>query len=328
MKLAITFGYWAAQPTPNFVEIAQEAERVGFDSVWTAESWGNDAFGFLTWIAAHTSTIKLGTGVVQLAARTPTATAMAAMTLDHLSNGRVLLGLGVSGPQVVEGWYGRPSNKPLARTREYVEVVRRALRREGPLEFDGEHDSLLQPFDNGRLVADGAPLQSAIDLAGARSFIHRLLAKAYEDPTPENWRWLCAPGTQQGLRAAWNVAATGDLPAAVFSPEGYDSFLNAYLKASQKCLNTRNKNGTAGSGAALCIGSMSGGFVPPGDADVAGALLKAAGKLSSKVSSSCTETDVGNLDACAGNKADLIECLVCSQRTIAFQLLGAQYGGH
>ena len=87
---------------------------------------------------AHTSTIKIGTGVVQIAARTPTATAMAAVTLDHLSNGRLILGLGVSGPQVVEGWYGQPSNKPLARTREYVEVIRRALRREGPLEYDGE----------------------------------------------------------------------------------------------------------------------------------------------------------------------------------------------
>ena len=88
--------------------MSQEAERLGFDSVWVAESWGNDAFTFAAWVAAHTNTIKIGTGVVQLAARTPTATAMAAMTLDHLSQGRVILGLGVSGPQVVEGWYGRP----------------------------------------------------------------------------------------------------------------------------------------------------------------------------------------------------------------------------
>ena len=138
MKVGLVWGYWGAQPPAGIVEVSQEAERVGFDSVWTAESWGSDAFTPLTWIAAHTKTIKLGTGVVQLSARTPVATAMAAMTLDHLSGGRVILGLGVSGPQVIEGWYGRPSNKPLARTREYVDIIRRALRREGPLSNDGE----------------------------------------------------------------------------------------------------------------------------------------------------------------------------------------------
>ena len=97
---------------PGFVEEAQEAERLGFDSVWVAESWGNDAFTYAACVAAHTSTIKIGTGIVQMAARTPTATTMAAVTLDHLSNGRLILGLGVSGPQVVEGWYGQPSNQP------------------------------------------------------------------------------------------------------------------------------------------------------------------------------------------------------------------------
>lgn len=157
LKLGITFGYWAAQPTPDFVEIAQEAERLGFDSVWTAESWGNDAFTFLTWIAAHTSKVKLGTGVVQLSARTPTACAMAAMTVDHLSNGRLILGLGVSGPQVVEGWYGRPSNKPLARTREYVEIIRKALKREGPLAYDGEFYPL--PYRGEGSVGLGKPLK-------------------------------------------------------------------------------------------------------------------------------------------------------------------------
>jgi len=104
-------------------------------------------------------------------------------------------------------------------------------------------------------------------------------------------------------------------------------FLNAYLKASAKCLTERNKDGTAGSGAAQCIGSMSGGFVPPTDAKVAEALLKATGKLSSKVSGSCTETNVTDLAACASNKSDLIQCLVCAQRGIAFELLGNQYGG-
>jgi len=122
-----------------------------------AESWGNDAFTFGAWVAAHTETIKIGTGVVQLSARTPTATAMAAVTLDHLSNGRLILGLGVSGPQVVEGWYGRPANRPLARTREYVEIIRRALRRDGPLEFDGDFYPL--PYRGEGSTGLGKPLK-------------------------------------------------------------------------------------------------------------------------------------------------------------------------
>ena len=108
LKLGIQLGYWGAQPQERAVEVAREAEQLGFDSVWTAEAWGSDAFTPLAWIGAHTSKIRLGTAVVQLSARTPTATAMAALTLDHLSSGRMILGLGVSGPQVVEGWYGQP----------------------------------------------------------------------------------------------------------------------------------------------------------------------------------------------------------------------------
>jgi len=157
MKLGLVFGYWGAAPPEGFVEKAQEAERLGYDSVWVAESWGNDAFTFGAWVAAHTETIKIGTGVVQISARTPTATAMAAVTLDHLSQGRLILGLGVSGPQVVEGWYGRPANRPLARTREYVEVIRRALRREGPLEFDGEFYPL--PYRGEGSTGLGKPLK-------------------------------------------------------------------------------------------------------------------------------------------------------------------------
>jgi len=123
----------------GFVPLTQEAERLGYDSVWTAESWGSDAFSPLVWLAAHTERIRLGTGIVQLAARTPTATAMHAVTADHLSNQRLILGLGVSGPQVVEGWYGRPGNRPLARTREYVEILRRVFARDGYLTFEGAY---------------------------------------------------------------------------------------------------------------------------------------------------------------------------------------------
>ncbi|BBC36835.1 LLM class F420-dependent oxidoreductase [Streptomyces graminofaciens] len=138
MRLGLALGYWGRGPSPDHVPLAQEAERLGYDSVWTAESWGSDAFTPLTWIAARTSRIKLGTAVAQMAARSPTTTAMHALTLDHLSGGRMFLGLGLSGPQVVEGWYGRPFPKsPLTASREYVDVVRQVLRREAPVELDG-----------------------------------------------------------------------------------------------------------------------------------------------------------------------------------------------
>jgi len=139
LKLGLQLGYWGAQPPEDPARSAIEAEKLGFDSVWTAEAWGSDAFTPLAYIAAHTSKIRLGTAVVQLSARTPTATAMATLTLDHLSKGRMILGLGVSGPQVVEGWYGQPFSKPLARTREYIDIVRQVLRRDAPVSSDGPH---------------------------------------------------------------------------------------------------------------------------------------------------------------------------------------------
>jgi F420-dependent oxidoreductase-like protein len=161
LKLGMTFGYWGRGPNPNMIEQAQAAEAVGFDSIWTAESWGNDAFSFATWLAAHTKKVRIGTGIVQMAARTPVATAMAAATIDHLSGGRFILGLGGSGPQVVEGWYGQPSNRPLARTREYVEIIRRALARdEGPLDFQGEFHQ--HPYSGEGSVGLGKPLKMMI----------------------------------------------------------------------------------------------------------------------------------------------------------------------
>jgi F420-dependent oxidoreductase-like protein len=157
VKLGLQLGYWGAQPNPFAVSLAQEAERMGFDSVWTGEAWGSDAFTPLAWIGAQTERIRLCTGVVQLSARTPTATAMHALTLDHLSNGRFTLGLGVSGPQVVEGWYGQPFSKPLARTREYINIVRQVLRREGPVTNDGPHYPL--PYHGEGAWGLGKPLK-------------------------------------------------------------------------------------------------------------------------------------------------------------------------
>ncbi|MEU8886284.1 LLM class F420-dependent oxidoreductase [Streptomyces sp. NPDC048442] len=138
MRLGLALGYWGRGPDPGSLALVQEAERLGYDSVWTSEAWGSDAFTPLTWYAAHTTRIHLGTAIVQMAARTPTATAMHALTLDHLSGGRMMLGLGLSGPQVVEGWYGRPfPRSPLTATREYVDVVRQVFAREAPVELDG-----------------------------------------------------------------------------------------------------------------------------------------------------------------------------------------------
>ena len=144
LKIGLQLGYWQAQPPDDIIGAAQRAERLGYDTVYTAEAWGSDAFTPLAYIAAHTEKIRLGTSVVQLSARTPTATAMATLTLDHLSQGRVILGLGVSGPQVVEGWYGQPFSKPLSRTREYIDIIRQVLAREAPVSNDGPHYPL--PF--------------------------------------------------------------------------------------------------------------------------------------------------------------------------------------
>src|SRR5579872_6307594 len=133
LKLGLQMGYWGSGPPANATALVAEAERLGYDSVWTAEAYGSDALTPLAWWGAATSRVRLGTALCQLSARTPTAMAMAALTMDHLSHGRFVLGLGVSGPQVVEGWYGRPFAKPLARTREYVSVVRAVLARQAPV---------------------------------------------------------------------------------------------------------------------------------------------------------------------------------------------------
>jgi len=158
LSLGLQLGYWGAHcPGNEHVILAQEAEKLGFDSVWTAESWGSDVFTPLAWIGAQTSKIRLGTSVAQLSARTPTACAMAALTLDALSGGRMILGLGVSGPQVVEGWYGQPYSKPLTRTREYVDIIRQVLARQAPVSSNGEFYQL--PYTGPGSWGMGKPLK-------------------------------------------------------------------------------------------------------------------------------------------------------------------------
>jgi F420-dependent oxidoreductase-like protein len=162
LALGLNTGYWAAgPPPPGALESVKEAERLGFDSVWTSEAYGCDVLTPLAWWGSHTERVRLGTSIMQMSARRPTAAAMAAMTMDHLSGGRFVLGLGVSGPQVVEGWYGEPFAQPLARTREYVGIVRDVVARRGPVVSDGAHYRLPASGRDG-VTGLGKPLKSTL----------------------------------------------------------------------------------------------------------------------------------------------------------------------
>ncbi|WAL63385.1 LLM class F420-dependent oxidoreductase [Amycolatopsis cynarae] len=158
MKLGYHLGYWSSGPPADALEVIRTAEELGFDSVWTAEGYGSDALTPLAWWGASTSRVKLGTNIVQMSARTPTAVGMTAQTLDHLSGGRFILGLGASGPQVVEGWYGQPYPRPLARTREYIDIVRKVVARKESVTYDGDFFQL--PLHGGTGL--GKPLKSTL----------------------------------------------------------------------------------------------------------------------------------------------------------------------
>src|SRR5256714_9805420 len=159
MKLAIHLSYSGSKLAIDMDRVL-EAERLGYDSIWTAEAYGSDAVTPAAWIAARTTRINVGTAIMQIAGRTPAMTAMTAMTIDALSNGRFRLGLGVSGPQVVEGWHGEPFGKPLKKTREYVDVVRAILRREKPVEYHGEYYQI--PYAGADATGLGKPLKSIL----------------------------------------------------------------------------------------------------------------------------------------------------------------------
>ncbi len=159
MRLGLITGYSGAQMGMP-MDLILEAERAGFDSVWTAEAYGSDAIAPLAWIGALTKKIRLGTGIMQMPARTPAMTAMTAMTLDALSGGRFILGIGPSGPQVVEGWHGVPFGKPLQRTREYIEIVRQILAREVPVEHRGKEYQI--PYTGAGATGFGKPLKSIL----------------------------------------------------------------------------------------------------------------------------------------------------------------------
>jgi F420-dependent oxidoreductase-like protein len=160
MKLGLQLGYWGAGPPDGTGELVRAAEEAGFDAIFAAEAWGSDAFTPLAWWGRETSRVRLGTSIVQMSGRTPTSIAMHVLTLDHLSGGRVVLGMGVSGPQVVEGWYGQPFGKPLARTREVVDIIRKVLAREAPVTNDGPHYPL--PYTGANSVGLGKPLKPIV----------------------------------------------------------------------------------------------------------------------------------------------------------------------
>ena len=159
MQLGLNIGYSGAT-IGHVLPLVEHADRIGIDSVWAAEAYGSDVVTVLAYLAARTERIKLGAGIMQMPARTPANAAMTAMTLDALSGGRFVMGLGLSGPQVVEGWHGVPYGKPLGRTREYVEIVRTVIARKGPLEYDGEHYKI--PYRGDDATGLGKPLKSIL----------------------------------------------------------------------------------------------------------------------------------------------------------------------
>ena len=151
LKLGLNLGYWGIGPHGDeAVDLVKAAEGAGFDSVWVAESYGSDVVSVLAWLAPQTETIQLGGAIMQVPARAPAAAAMAGCTIDALSGGRFIFGFGPSGPQVSEGWYGVPYQKPWGRTREYIEIVRKIVAREGPVEYDGEHLKVPTPDGIGQ----------------------------------------------------------------------------------------------------------------------------------------------------------------------------------
>jgi F420-dependent oxidoreductase-like protein len=228
LKLGLSIGYWVTPGDATPAVVA--AERLGYESVWTAESWGSDALIPLAWYGARTTRIKLGTSVVQISARTPAATAMAAVTLDHLSGGRLMLGLGVSGPQVVEGWYGVPFSPPLARTREYVDLLRVIWRRQRPARGTGLYYPL--PYRPGTglgkpLMLNIPPLRDDIPVyLGAEGPRNVALAaeiadgwlSLFTDPQkiiPVYGSALAGAPPGFDITATVNVIITDDLPAAL-----------------------------------------------------------------------------------------------------------------
>jgi F420-dependent oxidoreductase-like protein len=187
MRLGLNVGYSGARLSID-MDLVREAEQSGFHSVWTAEAYGSDAVTPLAFIAGQTSRIKLGSAIMQMPARTPATTASTATSLDQLSNGRFLLGLGVSGPQVVEGWHGQRFGKPLVKTREYVSIVRQIWARERPVEHDGEHYQI--PYRGPGATGLGKPLKSILHGRQIPIYIAAIGPKSVEQEAEIADGWL------------------------------------------------------------------------------------------------------------------------------------------
>jgi F420-dependent oxidoreductase-like protein len=225
MRIGIHVGHWEGRPH-DVVALAREAERAGLDSVWVSETWGSDAIALLTWIGARTERIGLGTGVLQMPARTPAATAMAALTLDHLTGGRVRLGLGVSGPQVAEGWHGVPFDRPLGRTREYVAIVRSVLRRDAPVTAPGPAYPLPLPGGEGKaLKANVVPLRAGVpiylaamgpaNVALAAEIADGWIPFLYSPERADAFAEALAEGLKAGGRAPGDLDVAPMVPVAI-----------------------------------------------------------------------------------------------------------------
>ena len=237
MKLGLNLGY-SGRKIKIPIDMIQEAERMGFDSVWTAEAYGSDALTPLAWIGAQTERIKLATGIVQMSARTPAATAMGAITIDQLCEGRMILGLGASGPQVVEGWYGQPYRRPLQRTREYIHAMKQVFRREAPLVLDGEQISI--PYNGPNSTGLGKPLKSILhgraDLPvylGAEGPKNISLAAEIADGwlamllSPRHFDGVYRPFLESGFERAGNGKSYDNFDVACYVPVAMGDDLDA-----------------------------------------------------------------------------------------------------
>ena len=283
MKLGLLLGFWGeGGPPPRLLDTVREAESLGYESVWTSEASGSDALTPLAWVGAHTATMRLGTCILHMAARAPTATAMAALSLDYLSGGRFVLGLGVSGPELVEGWYGQPFDPPLGRTREYVEIVRRVLARREPVAFPGRFYRL--PLDGGSglgrprmatvqpLRADPPILLAAEgprNVALAREIADGWIASYYSPFHDAHYRAALAEGAARpGARAATEdfeivgavpVILDHDVEAAAdqlrpllarfiggMGPAGRNFHFNAFVRMGYEDVATRGRDGWIG----------------------------------------------------------------------------------
>jgi F420-dependent oxidoreductase-like protein len=254
MKLGLFAGYWGMGLSgEEQLAMAREADKLGYDSIWAAEAYGSDAATVLAWMAAHVERAKLASGIFQMPARTPAMTAMTAATLDNMTNGRFILGLGISGPQVVEGWHGQPFDKPLARAREYVEIVRKALARE-TLTYDGQFYKLPRPGGPGkplkliiRPVQDRIPIYLAAigpkNTALAAEIADGWLPTLFAPEHADVFRPALEEGAARGGRSLDDLEITPQVSIAIYDDIAHArNFMRPYLSLYIGGMGSRERN--------------------------------------------------------------------------------------